>query len=119
MPTLSELIDQLGGFVATAYKAKVSVQTVYTWKKLGKVVYAAPAIRLARAAQAEGINVTIEHLAGEPVETPVAPTPLRRGARVRRASTCSPIPLVRKSTSAATAVHARAASSAYASVVGF
>lgn len=64
MPTLPELIEKLGGKLATAYKAQVSVQTVYGWEKTGRVGQAAPAVRLARAAAEEGIHVTVAHLAG-------------------------------------------------------
>jgi len=80
--TIDDLVEKLGGKVATAYLAKASLPSVYKWIQEDRVFQAAHAVRLVRAAAALGIEITVAELARVP-EANGSTEPPRRARKPR------------------------------------
>src|SRR5215510_9140739 len=63
---IERLIQALGGPTPASYVARVSVAALWKWRREGRVTHPKGMVRLWHAAQAVGLDITVDELAGLP-----------------------------------------------------
>lgn len=68
-PTVDDVIRVLGGPTKASHACLMSVAAIYDWAQRGFIRNGPAAYRLAQAARAKGLEVTVDDLVQPPVDT--------------------------------------------------